>query len=204
MGHGVNGKPTGAGKSSFDLIDPATFLAALDLKPGLRVLDLGCGQGNYTLALAEALGPTGAIYAADLWEEGLARLREQAAAQGFSQIRTLLADVSRPLPLEAASLDLCLMATVLHDLVEAGVAAGALAETARLLKSRGTLAILEFKKIAGPPGPPQHIRLAPEETAALVKPYGFQPLKHTEVGPYTYLMLFAKTLGLLRRFRFSV
>jgi ubiquinone/menaquinone biosynthesis C-methylase UbiE len=192
MGHGAPGRPPGAGRSSFDLIDPAGFLAALDLKPGLAVLDLGCGQGNYALALAEAVGPAGVVYAADLWEEGLARLQEQAAARGLSQIRPILADASRPLPLAATSVDLCLMATVLHDLVEAGTAVGALTEAARLVRRGGTLAVVEFKKMPGPPGPPLHIRLAPAETAALVGAYGFQEQRLAEVGPHTYLMLFRK------------
>jgi ubiquinone/menaquinone biosynthesis C-methylase UbiE len=185
-------KPPGAGKSSFDLIDTNKFFAALVIKPHMRILDLACGQGNYTLALAEAVGPEGVVHAVDLWEEGLAKLREEAAIRGFQQVRPILADASGPLPLEAASIDLCLMATVLHDLVEAGTAAGALAEAARLVKAGGTLALVEFKKIDGPPGPPLHIRLAPEEVNSLVEPYGFKKRQLEEVGSYTYLMLFQK------------
>ncbi len=186
------GRPPGAGKSSFDLIDVNAFFAALVLKPHMTVLDLGCGQGNYTLALAAAVGPEGVIYAVDLWEEGIAKLREEAAIRGFSQIRPILADLRGPLPLEAASVDLGLLATVLHDLVEAGTAARALEEAARLLKPGATLAILEFKKVEGPPGPPRHIRLAPEEVESLVEPHGFRRQRLTETGPYTYLVLFRK------------
>ena len=192
MVHASHGKPPGAGKSSFDLIEAHRFFAALVLKPHLTILDLGCGQGNYTLALAEAVGPGGLIYGVDLWEEGLAKLKEAAAIRGFDQVQPLRSDVSGPLPLEDTSVDLCLMATVLHDLVEAGTEAGALGEVARLVKTGGTLAIVEFMKLDGPPGPPKHIRLAPEEVEALVGLYGFQPHKVEEVGPYTYLMLFKK------------
>ncbi len=191
MGSGT-GKPPGAGRSSFDLIDSNKFFAALAIKPHMTILDLACGQGNYTLALAEAVGPQGMVYAVDLWEEGLAKLRAEAAIRGFRQVRTILADASGQLPLEAASIDLCLMATVLHDLAEAGTVAGALAETARLVKTEGTLAIVEFKKIDGPPGPPRHIRLTPEEAENLVSPYGFSKRLVEELGSYTYLMLLRK------------
>jgi ubiquinone/menaquinone biosynthesis C-methylase UbiE len=185
--------PHGAGKSSFDLIDPELLFPVLHVKPGETVLDLGCGEGRYTLPLASRVGPQGTLYGADLWEEGLATLQEKAREQGLANVRTLPADVSRPLPLADGSVDLALMATVLHDLAEAGQAQGALAEIARLVKPGGRLAVLEFKKMAGPPGPPLSIRLAPEEVAALLRPYGFAPGETTDLSPHIYLMMFAKT-----------
>jgi cyclopropane fatty-acyl-phospholipid synthase-like methyltransferase len=66
--------PHGAGKSSYDLIDPEKLFAALELDPGLTVLDLGCGAGRYALPLAQRLGISGQVYAVDLWEEGQAAL----------------------------------------------------------------------------------------------------------------------------------
>jgi ubiquinone/menaquinone biosynthesis C-methylase UbiE len=184
--------PHGAGKSSFDLIDPEKLFPALHLKPGEAVLDLGCGAGNYTLPLALLVGPEGTVYGADLWEEGLATLTEKAREKGLANIHTLLADVSQPLPLTDGSLDVIFLATVLHDLAEAGQAQGALTEIARLVKSGGRLAILEFKKIEGPPGPPLAIRLSPEEVAALLGPHGFTPGKITDLSPHIYLMMFGK------------
>jgi ubiquinone/menaquinone biosynthesis C-methylase UbiE len=185
--------PHGAGKSSFDLIDPEKLWPALHLKPGEAILDLGCGAGSYTLPLAALVGAEGTVFGADLWEEGLATLTEKAREQGLANIRTLFADVSHPLPLADASVDMIFLATVLHDLVEAGQAQGALSEIARLVKPGGRLAVLEFKKIAGPPGPPLHIRLSPEEVAALLRPYGFTPGEITDLSPHIYLIMFAKS-----------
>jgi ubiquinone/menaquinone biosynthesis C-methylase UbiE len=185
--------PHGAGKSSFDLIDPEKMFAALHLKPGDALLDLGCGEGRYALPLARRLGAAGPVYAVDLWEEGLASLKDKAREKGLANLRTLQADVSQPLPLAAGSVDLALLATVLHDLAEAGQAEGALAELARLVKPGGRLAVVEFKKIPGPPGPPLAIRLAPEEVAALLRPYGFTPGEITDLGPHIYLIMFART-----------
>lgn len=165
-------------------------MAALPLRPGITFLDLGCGAGNYTLPVAEILGDQSAIHALDLWPPGIATLRERAAAADRKNIQALVADISKLLPLEDRGIDLCLMATVLHDLAEFGMAAGALQEAQRVLKPGGTLAIVEFDKVEGPPGPPLRIRLTPEEVAKLVAPYGFQKTKVVRVGQYNYLILF--------------
>jgi len=191
VNHTESHKPPGAGKSSYDLIDPGALWAALNLPPGITFLDLGCGQGNYSLAAADRIGPTGVVYAVDLWEEGIAALKERAAREGRSNLKPLAAGADQ-VPMESSSVDVGLMATVLHDLVEAGTAAGALAEVARIIKAGGQFAIVEFHKIDGPPGPPRHIRLDPAEVEALVAPYGFARQQTVNLGPYNYLMTFMK------------
>ena len=70
-----------------------------------------------------------------------------------TNISPIVADVSRTLPLPGESMDLILMATMLHDLKEAGLQDGALAEARRLLKRHGTFAVVEFKKAPGRPVP---------------------------------------------------
>jgi ubiquinone/menaquinone biosynthesis C-methylase UbiE len=190
--HTESHKLPGQGKSSYDLIDPGTLWAGLDLAPGTTLLDLGCGQGNYALAAAAFIGPTGVVYAIDLWEEGIALLKDRAAKAGAANLKALVAPAGQ-VPLADHSVDAGFMATVLHDLVEDGTAAGALGELARLVKPGGRLAIVEFEKIDGPPGPPRHIRLDPEEVENLVAPYGFRRQKTKKLGPYNYLITFIKS-----------
>jgi ubiquinone/menaquinone biosynthesis C-methylase UbiE len=191
--HTESPKPPGAGKSSYDLIDPDALWAELHLPQGITFLDLGCGQGNYALAAAELIGPTGVVYGVDLWEEGIATLRERAAREGRTNLKALAAPAGQ-IPVESLSVDVAFMATVLHDLAEAGTAAGGLAELARVLKPGGLLAIVEFDKIDGPPGPPRHIRLEAAEVEALVAPYGFARQKTVKLGPYNYLITFSKII----------
>ncbi len=190
--HAHDLKPPGAGKSSFDLIEAEKFFAALDLRPGATFLDLGCGRGAYSLPVAEIIGPAGRVYAVDLWAEGIAALQAEIDRHQLTNIEAIITDSGRPLPLAPASVDVCLLATVLHDLAEAGTAAGALAEAARVLKPGGKLAIVEFHKVAGPPGPPLHVKMSPEEVEAVVAPYGFHQEKLAEVGPHNYLLIFRR------------
>lgn len=69
-------------------------LAALDLAPGLRVLDVGCGCGDTTLAIAERVGPAGRVYGVDVSEPMLARARERAKTAPGAPIEFEFADAS--------------------------------------------------------------------------------------------------------------
>jgi hypothetical protein len=59
------------------------------------------------------------------------------------------------------------------------------------LGPQGSLAIVEFKKIDGLPGPPINIRLTSEEVEDMVIPYGFGNKLTVDIGPFNYLVIFA-------------
>ena len=185
-------KPTAAGKSSFDLIDAAAFYRELDLQKGITFLDLACGRGAYSLEASEMVGSAGTVYAVDLWPEGIEQLKASALKENALNIKAFVSDAGRHIPVGDQVVDVCLMATVLHDFVEDQISQEVLHEVARVLKPAGRLAIVEFKKIDGPPGPPAHIRLAPEAVGDMLAPFGFTEERLVDVGPYNYLLLFRK------------
>jgi len=183
-------KPIAAGKSSFDLIDKERFFGALDLKRDNVLLDAACGVGKYSVAISDVFKNEGIIFAVDLWEEGIQVLKKTIAEKEIENIRPVLADISKNIPVEDQSVDIILMATVLHDLIEDNTEKGTLGEIRRVIKPGGSLVIVEFKKMEGPPGPPVTIRLSPEETEKIVSAYGFNQEKVTDVGPFNYMSVF--------------
>jgi ubiquinone/menaquinone biosynthesis C-methylase UbiE len=186
-------KPTGAGKSSFELINTARFFRELGLKKGTLFLDVACGRGNYSLAASEIIGKDGQIYAVDLWEEGILSLKNEAASKGIQNVATFVSDVSKNIPVENGSVDVCLLATVLHDFVGDKVDRGVMREIVRVIKPNGVLAIVEFYKKEGPPGPPKPVRLSPQEVDKIVSGYGFKQDRLTEIGPDNYMQIFNNT-----------
>ena len=183
-------KPIGAGKSSFDLIDPALLFDVFPRDRNTVFLDLACGVGKYSLALADVLGKNSSIFAIDLWPDGITSLLMEISRSKIGNIWATVGDISKRIPLDNQAIDICLMATVLHDLVEVQTQQGALEEIARVLKPGGLFVIVEFIKVEGPPGPPVDIRLNAEEVASIVEPYGFVRETVKDVGPYNYLAEF--------------
>jgi ubiquinone/menaquinone biosynthesis C-methylase UbiE len=187
-------KPAGAGKSSIDLVDWEHTVQLLSLESGDHFLDLACGLGRYSLAVADLVGATGRVHAVDLWAEGLIQLQDQARTQDIHWIKTYSADISECLPFADGAVDSCLIATALHD-IPAHKRCTVVAEVFRVLKPGGLMTVIEFKQqLSGPPGPPADIRISVEDIEALAAPIGFKFGAVADVGAYVYLCQFRKSV----------
>ncbi len=183
--------PIAAGGSSFDLIDVQKLFAEIEWRQGITFVDVACGYGYYSIAASKYIGDNGVVYAIDLWPDGIDHLSQYIKAQHIYNIQAVLADARNMIPLKSSSIDVCLLATVLHDFIQENTEAGVLEEIHRILKPGGRFLVIEFKKIASKPGPPVEIRLLPEQVESIVTPYGFRSVKTTGIGAFNYLSLFA-------------
>lgn len=130
-----------------------TTRAALDLCVGLppspSVLDVGCGPGMQTLALARALD--GRITAVDLFDEYLGQLQARAEAEGFAgRIEAVQGDMSA-LPFPPASFDLVWSEGAAYIMGFGN----ALAAWRPLLKPGGCVAVSEIVWLT--PSPPAEV-----------------------------------------------
>jgi ubiquinone/menaquinone biosynthesis C-methylase UbiE len=53
------------------------------VRPGDRVLDIGCGPGYFSRPMARMVGESGSVVSADLQDEMLAMLRDRAEKEGL-------------------------------------------------------------------------------------------------------------------------
>jgi len=78
------------------------FLVDAGIAPGMRVLEIGCGNGEVTQELAELVGPSGSVVALDRNEGGVAMARARMAEQGITHVDFAMADVTGDLAALAA------------------------------------------------------------------------------------------------------
>jgi SAM-dependent methyltransferase len=79
---------------------PATrmIFAEAGIRPGMRVLDLGCGAGDVTFVAADLVGPDGFVVGVDRSPDALARARLRAGQRGLARVRFVEGDLNDPAP----------------------------------------------------------------------------------------------------------
>jgi ubiquinone/menaquinone biosynthesis C-methylase UbiE len=69
-------------------------VAALPLRPGGRVVDIGCGTGLNLPLLERAVGPTGWVFGVDLSDAMLMRACDRVSRAGWANVRLTQADAA--------------------------------------------------------------------------------------------------------------
>lgn len=110
-----------------------TLLALAALQPGERVLDIACGTGLVTFRAADAVGPSGRVFATDISEKMVESTESEAARRGQRHVECARMG-AEALDFPDASFDVVLCALGLMYVPDVGAAA---AEMRRVLKPRG-------------------------------------------------------------------
>ena len=114
-------------------------IAALGLKPGDVIADIGSGTGAYTIPFAKAVAPAGRAIAADIWPELLDYVKQKAAAAGVTNLQTVHAALDDP-RLPRQQVDVAFFHDVFHNTNDR---VGYLRVLASQLKPTGRIAIIE-------------------------------------------------------------
>lgn len=180
------------GKSTRDLLNARNVLKKAGLKKGHVFLDAGCGDGYMSLEASGIAGRDGKIFALDAHKESVERVKQEIKKLGLKNVQALHADITKKTPLRDSSIDMLLMANALHGFVENDEIQDVIREVQRILKPGGTLAVVDFKKVEGTPGPPLSVRLSEADVEKIFAPGGYKVKKHVEAGQFHYLVLMEK------------
>jgi len=122
------------------LIHPVRpMLDLFGARPGMTVLELGPGNGYFSIEAGRLLGAGGRLVCLDIQRPMLTDLRGRLDNAGVANAHPLLGDAHH-LPLADASVDVAFLVTVLGEIPDRPQG---LAELRRVLKPDGTLSITE-------------------------------------------------------------
>jgi SAM-dependent methyltransferase len=174
--------------------DPLATLRALGLDEANSVLDLGCGDGFFTVPLAELVD--GPVYAVDLDVDHLETARAYADEAGVD-VYIIAGDARDLSSLLSERVDYVLLANTFHGAEDPTALA---ASVRAVLDEGGRFGIINWHAlpreetvVAGEVrGPPEELRLTPEETRASVEPAGFDHVETVDLPPYHYGIVFER------------
>ena len=158
------------------------FLGADDL----TLADIGAGTGFFALPAAQRLS-RGTVYAVDRQEDMLDVVRRRAQEMDLENLVSLRAD-AREIPLQDGTVDAVLMANVFHDIPSQD---SMLAEVSRILRPDGSFYLVEWEKSQTEFGPPQEIRIAPDDLEQTLARGGFR-VERRFPGPSPFYRMLAR------------
>ncbi|MBL7065957.1 MAG: class I SAM-dependent methyltransferase [Anaerolineae bacterium] len=115
--------------------DPYKALNAAGLKPGQKVLEVGCGPGFFTVPAAKIVGEKGSVHALDINPLAIERVQQKIKQEGVANVKTILADAAQT-GLPDQGFDLIFLFGFVHSV---GNLENILVELHRLLKPAGIL-----------------------------------------------------------------
>jgi ubiquinone/menaquinone biosynthesis C-methylase UbiE len=164
------------------------LLAALKVKPGQTVCDMGCGNGYYTLDLARMVGEKGKVLAVDIQPEMLSLLNQRAKQAGISNVEPILGTLIDP-KLPEAAVDQILCVDVYHEFSHPEHMLRAMHKS---LAPGGRLVLVEFR-LEDPDVPIKLLhKMSKKQILKELPPNGYKVVEQYDELPWQHVMFFER------------
>ena len=169
------------------------IVTALNIKPGSAVADVGAGTGFFALLLAQAVGPSGRVYAVDITPNFIESIRMRANGIGYRNVIGVRNN-ARSVMLPVHSVDLVFTSDTYHHFEYPD---STLASIHAALKPRGELVIIDFKRIPGVSSPwvVGHVRAGEATVVDEIERAGFELVERRDFMQTQYFLRFRKRPG---------
>jgi gamma-glutamyl-gamma-aminobutyrate hydrolase PuuD/ubiquinone/menaquinone biosynthesis C-methylase UbiE len=147
------------------------IVAAVGVRPGWSVADIGAGSGFFSRLFAQRVGPEGRVHAVDIVPEFLEHIRARAAEDGLRWIRCVQGREDSA-GLDPASIDLAFVCDTYHHFE---YPRSMLASIHEALRPGGELVVIDFIRIEGKSRPwiLEHVRAGEDVVRAEIEAAGF-------------------------------
>jgi len=163
-------------------------IAALKIKPGQIVADIGAGTGIFSFAFVSSVRPNGKVYAVDIEQGLIDHITEKATEQGMSNfVNGVLGEFTDPnLP---ENIDLAFINDVLHHIEDR---AGYLKNLAAYLKPGGRIAVIDFRPNMGGHRNQPELQTPQEQATKWMAAVGLKPLEEINLFEDKWFVIYGK------------
>ena len=155
-----------------------------NLQAGMVFIDIGCGEGFFSILAAKKVGVTGKVYAVDLDTSAIEKLKLKTKVEGLTNITAIACKAEETMFCRSCA-DFIFFSMDLHDFNDP---AKVLQNAKEMIKPNGQLIDVDWKKIDAPFGPPLTIRFSEEKASSLIENAGFTILDVRDAGRYHYVI----------------
>ncbi|HEY4503629.1 MAG TPA: methyltransferase domain-containing protein [Candidatus Paceibacterota bacterium] len=170
--------------------DPQKNISELGVTDGMKVVDMGAGSGFYTIESAKRVGPSGMVYAVDVQQDLLNKIKNSAGLVGLHNIEVIWGNIEKigGTKLREAIADRVIISNTLFQIAVEDRDNLAL-ETKRILKQGGKLLVVDWT--VGSPLSPK--TLVPKMLAeGIFQKVGFTLEKTFDAGDHHYGIVLTK------------
>jgi ubiquinone/menaquinone biosynthesis C-methylase UbiE len=168
---------------------PDVVIAAMRLRAGQTVVDLGAGSGYFTFRIAPKVGSRGKVLAVDVQDEMLETIRQRAAAQKATNVVVVKGNEKDP-HLPANAVDVVLMVDVYHELA---YPFEVMTKVRQALKPDGRLVCVEYRKEDPKVDIKEVHKMSVAQLEKEMKVAGFAPVQTIETLPQQHIVIFQKS-----------
>ena len=165
--------------------NPEEILSGAGLRSGMTFIDVGCGEGFFSIPAAHIVGPAGNVYAFDSNGEAVHQLKVQAQEEKQYHLATRTGTGEDTVICEGCA-DIVFFGIDLHDFDDP---LQVLRNAKVMLKPEGILIDLDWKDRPMEFGPPLEKRFSQEKAIGLMESAGFKIISARESGPYHYIVI---------------
>jgi ubiquinone/menaquinone biosynthesis C-methylase UbiE len=167
---------------------PDEALNLIGIPKGGTVADVGAGVGYYSAKLAKRVGPEGKVYANDIQEGMIERLRQNMAAQHITNVISVLGTEDDP-KLPKDQMDIVMLVDVYHEFSKPVQMIDHIRDS---LKPGGRLILLEYRaEDPSVPIRPEH-KMSVKTVRQELEPQGLKFQKSIEKLPWQHIIIFTK------------
>jgi ubiquinone/menaquinone biosynthesis C-methylase UbiE len=165
---------------------PDEVIAALNLKAGETLVDIGAGSGFFSFRFSPKVGDSGRVFAVDVNPDMILYMNRVIGDKKLKNVTTVLSASDNPL-LPSVPINRFFICNTWHHIQSRPQY---LALMKKMLKPGGQIVILDYKKEQLPVGPPPEMKMDRKEVISEMEAGGFKLAKEHSFLPYQYFLVF--------------